>query len=163
REAQAPVAQPVSCAFAQRGAAGGAANGGGGPAGPRSGWTAGRPKAANRPGAANTTSLAMLPAVTGSTTIPHAPEAPSGPRRAAAGPLAAVAIIRQSPGDPRPATAVAIASPPENQAADGGSSSVASRRSSFSRATASAFSNAAMYSPSSARACGPVGSATWSG
>jgi hypothetical protein len=31
--------------------------------------------------------------------------------------LAAVATIRQSPGDPRPATAVAIASPPENQAA----------------------------------------------
>jgi len=60
-------------------------------------------------------------------------------------PLAAVATMRHSPGKPRPATAVAIASPPENQVADGGAASVASRRSSFSRAAASAFSNAALY------------------
>ena len=82
-----------------------------------------------------------------STTTPEGWWRPSGPRSqtAAAGwPLAWVGAIRQSPGEKRPATAPAIALSPRNQVADGGSSRVASRRTSVARAAASEVSNAVM-------------------
>ncbi len=74
-------------------------------------------------------------------------------------PLALVASMRQSPGDPRtwPRRNGTQVLRPANQVRSGGASMVASSSRSRSNAVASAFSNAAMYRSRSARACGPVG------